>query len=408
MLILKLAWRNIWRHRRRSLITAAAMSVGIALTISMMALQTGMFSQVFHILVEKQIGHVQIHAKAYPKKKALYDTIPNAPARIKQLSQLQPVRAVSGRLYGFALLGAGDEAGGARLTGILPAAEDHLTGLAANVVAGRYLSDKPAGELLLGHQLAEDLKVKLGDEVVVVTQAADGSMGNALLHVSGLFKTGASALDRGGAFIHLKDAEELFALEDQVHEIAILGAGREQVPELVAAVKKAVSDPALLVRSWAEISPEAKQMLEMQDASSFILIFLIFGVAGLGILNTMLMSVFERTRELGVLISLGFKPRQVIALILSETVLLTCLSAVIGVSLGLLLDAYLVLHGLDLGMQEGFSMSGIQFGSTLKGQFELSAVFITLVGLFLIAVLSSIWPAVRAARLRPVQAMQVK
>jgi ABC-type lipoprotein release transport system permease subunit len=402
-MILKLAWRNIWRHTRRTLITAFAMAFGVALCMGFMAWGDGVFVMVFDSMVTKSLGHAQIHAKEFPKQRALYETIEDADELKKKLEALDEVTAAASRVFGYALLAAGDEATGGQVTGIDPGDEVRMRDLSKSVIDGEYLPSEAKQKMLLGFELAETMKAKVGDEVVVVTQAADGSMGNELYTVNGILKTGAIAVDKLGAFVHLEDARSLLVLEGQVHEIALMADGKLAVPKMMKAVKPHISDK-LLLRSWGDVNPMAKQFVSLQDAMFLIIAFIIFGVAALGILNTMLMSVFERTKELGVLIALGLKPRQIVQLIMAETFFLTLISVFIGFILGTVVDWWLVTYGIDMGSAVDFS--GMRMEPVIKGVVRPAGVIVTVVILFFVSFFASLWPAIRAARLQPVAAMR--
>ncbi len=292
-----------------------------------------------------------------------------------------------------------------------PADEAKVRGLDQDIVEGAWLPTAAAQKVVLGVDLADSLDAKLGDELVVVTSAADGSMGNALYTVGGILKTGSVFIDKSGAFLHRDDAQELFALEGRVHEIVVLAEDKAHIDPVADAVKTAMAKPAdeageggVLVRSWAEVSPSSYQLITMQDAIGLLLSFLIFGLAGLGILNTMLMSVFERTRELGVLIALGLKPRQVLSVILLETLLLTVIAMVVGLLLGGLLDWYLVTYGINWGTE--FEFSGIRIPARMMGVVRPEGIVTVVLSLFFISFFASLWPAARAARLHPVVAMR--
>lgn len=334
------------------------MATGLALCMGYLAIADGMFEDIFEALVSKQLGHAQLHHPRWPRTRALFDTLDDASDLERKLRALPEVSAVSARVIGAALLAAGDESGGGQLIGVVPRDEDEVRELRRSLVEGSYLPDTPGHQVLVGKELATRLRIGVGSELVAVTQAADGSLGNEIYKVAGLLRTGSAVLDKTAVFLHLEDAQALFALEGRVHEIAVMAPDREHIDAMVAAVKAAAARPphpsdtahdgdGVLVRSWAEVNPSAYQMISLQDAMNLLVALLIFGLAGLGILNTMLMSVFERTKELGVLIALGFKPRQVLLLILAETLLLTATSILIGLLAGGLLDAWLVVHGLD-------------------------------------------------------------
>ncbi|HCF58288.1 MAG TPA: hypothetical protein DFS52_09890 [Myxococcales bacterium] len=314
---------------------------------------------------------------------------------------------MSGRAHGFALLGAGDKSAGGQLLGVDPAREPRVTLLHEKLVEGEYLGERPEKKILLGAGLARSLEAGVGDELVVVTQAADGSMGNALFRVGGVLKTGSVATDRSGALVHLRDLQELLVLEGRVHEVALLAKTRDGAPSLASDAERTLEGRGLLVRTWAQVNPELAKMLELQSVGSWIILFIVFSVASLGVLNTMLMSVLERTKELGVLRALGLRPRQVVALVLCESALLACVAAVVGTGLGLLADGYLVTYGLDLTRFIGdFSFGGIAFGPVLRGEVRLDRIVATVVGLFAVTLIASVWPALRAGRLRPVEAMR--
>lgn len=404
----RIAWRNIWRSPRRTWITVSAMALGVALCMACVAWIDGMFMDGFDLLVRQTIGHVQVQHPAYPKHRALYDTIPDAETLLERLDRLPDVQAVSGRVLGYSLLAVRDQAAGAQLIGVVPEREAATSSIDTKVESGgHWLGGEPRKEILLGFGLAESLKAKLGDEVVVVTQAADGSLGNDLFHVTGVIKTGSVARDRAGAYVHRTDLQQLLALPDQLHEIALIARDEDRIPALASEVRSALADRRVLVRTWDEVNPVAKQLISFQDSFMFVMLFLVYAVAALGILNTMLMSVFERTKELGVMRALGLRPVQTMLLVVLESAAMALVAGALGLGLGLLFDGYLVKYGIDLSNLMGsFSFGGISFSPVMYGRIRLSAVVTTVVGLFGIAILASLWPAFRAARLKPVEAMR--
>lgn len=409
-LLIKIAWRNIWRQRRRSLITVGAMAFGVALSMACVAWSDGIFQDGFDLMVSQTLGHVQVHNPNYPKQHALYDTLPQS--LNQKLKSLPALAVSSARLFGFSLVAAGDEASGAQLIGVIPEDEAATSGIDKKVQpGGHWLSTKPDKQIVLGAGLAETLKVKVGAQIVVVTQAADGSMGNDLLNLVGIVKTGSVTRDRGGAFMHLSDLQDLLVLPNALHEISMLAQDNDKIPQLkaqvVASLSKSQTSSPALVQSWDQINPMAKQMLGFQDAFLFIMLVLVYAVASLGILNTMLMSVFERTKEFGVMRAIGVRPGQIVGMVLIESGSLAVIAAILGGLGGLALDAYLVIHGIDLSdMMNNFSFGGLSFNPLMRGYVRPQAVIITLIGLVIIALLSALWPAIRAARLKPVDAMR--
>lgn len=407
LLLARMAWRNLWRHARRSLITASAMAVGIALCMALISVTDGTYVLMFDILVDQQLGHVQVHDPEYPEQRSLYETLHDADARLAAIDALPATDAATGRLVGYALLGGAERSIGGQLTGVVPAREAKATKLATKIARGAWLDETAQGQIVVGIGVAEELDVDVGGEVVVVTQAADGSMGNALYRVVGVAKTGVTALDRGGAWVHLRDLQELLVLPDQVHEIQLRARDPEQLEAYVPAVQAAVGEGAL-VRPWWVVSPQIQQMMGMQDGAAFVTIGLVLAVAAIGVVNTMLMSVFERTRELGVLLAIGIRPWRMVGMVLFEAVFLAAISIVIGLLGGGLLDYYLVVYGLDFSgsVSKGYTAMGMTIDPVMRGAFRPEPLGWIVGAVFVVSILAAMWPAVRAARLRPVESIR--
>ena len=426
MFLFTVAWRNLWRHRRRSLITAAAMGVGMALVLFVIALTDGMYSQMFDVMVTQNLGHVQVHHPDYPERRRMYDTVDVAGDAVAKMESTPGVTQLTTRVFGFALAGSEDKSAGARLVGVLPDREQGVTHADQRVVAGRFLGSAPAREVVIGDEMAEELDLEVGGELVVIGQSTYGAVASDLFTIVGLHHTGSTAMDRSGVYLHQADLQAFLELPDQVHEIVVItedAFAAEPVSAALAATLAEDAPPSAdaegadgaedagaqpLVRTWQEADPQAAQLIGMQDASKFIMMGVVFSVAGLGVLNTMLMAVFERTRELGVMRALGLTPGQLLRLVLIESVLLTAVAGLFGLALGGVLDYWVITEGLDFsaGDGKGLVYQGITLDPRIKGEFNLDGVLLTIAVMFSISVLSAVWPAVRAARLRPVDAMR--
>jgi len=419
-----MAWRNLWRHGRRSLLTALAIALGMGMTMAIISLYDGMFGTFRELMVDRAIGHVQIVHSAFPTRRGLYDTLPGASELLATIDALPASRGAVARGHGQALLGTERRSSGVRLLGVLPAREAEVTDLPAVVPstirgrdAGRFLASEPAREIVLGADLARDLEVGVGGEVVAVTQDALGGIGNEAYTVVGLARSGDEAMDRAGAWIHLRDLQELLAIDDRVHEIRVLAASDDTatVSALSGAVAAALptdlvpaDEGELQIAPWWEVDPMAAQLFEMRGISQFIVLFVVFGLVALGVINTMLMSVIERTRELGVIQALGLRPRGIVGLVLSEAALLGALGAAIGVGIGGMLILYLRVVGIefDVGDGEGLGFGGVIFPTRLYGGLSPAVIVQPLIGVSISALIAALLPALRAARLRPVDAIR--
>jgi len=382
------------------------MSIAIVMVMWMVSYMGGMYGQIYDVLIDQKLGHVQVHHPDYPGRSAMHDTVGDAAGVLAEVNALPESVAATGRLLAFGLVGSAETSTGGRLMGIDPAAEDSVTGLARRVKQGKMVAAGAPREAVVGVTLAEELEVGVGDEVVVILQAADGSMGSELYDVVGVARTGDGMMDRAGLWVDLAGLQELLVLPDQVHEILVLGGDMDHAPALSAAVAGAV-DGDLLVRTWEETDPMTAQMAGYQTLSIGIMLAIFYGVASLGILNTMLMAVFERTRELGLLAALGLRPATIRRVVLAESFLLALVAALVGGSLGLLAQYLMVTRGMDLSVDgKGMEYMGLVLDPIIMGTYEPATTVFTLAVVFVVAVLAGLWPAWRATRMDPVEAMR--
>lgn len=403
--LMRLAWRNVWRQRRRSLVTSSAMAIGIALCMSLIAFQDGFNVEMKRVMIDQRLGHIQLHHPDYPGRGAMHDAISSIDARIAELEARPDIRAVTARLKGPSLIGGPTKAEGGALTGVDPTREESVTQASLMVTQGRYLSSTPQQEVVLGFELAKNIEVGLGDDVVILTQAADGSMGNTLLTVVGLISTGDEKTDKLGAFTHLADLQELLWMADKAHEITVVTHSGNELGTLAETLRASPAGEAALVRTWKEIDPQTFKMIKTQEDMGVLVLLIVLSVAGIVILNTMMMTVFERTRELGVLKALGMRPGGVMGLITAEAAALSTLSVIIGLTVGGLLDWYLVTQGVKF-MDGDLTFAGVRFSGRLTGVVRAEPIIQTVVLTYVISILAALWPALRAARLDPVKSMR--
>jgi len=406
--LVQVAWRNLWRQRRRTLITASAIALSVAMCMATLAINDGSYAKLFNVMVEQQLGHVRVHHEDYPGKRVMFDTLADASSLLERLDGLEGTVAAAPRLNGYALVGSGDLSAGGQLIGIVPPRETDVTNLQDRVIDGRYLDESPKAEALIGTGLAEELEIGPGGEIVVVTQSADGSMGNMIYNVAGVFRTGNTAMDRSGVYLHLADLQELLVLEDQAHEMILLTTDDDAVETYAETVSSMLPEGPAEAQPWWIASPPTAEMMKMRDVTAIITLGIVFLVAGFGLLNTMLMAVYERTRELGVLRALGLRPRMLVYMVNTEAVLLSLVGCAAGLVLGAALDGYLVVYGLDFSeaVPDGFSFAGVTIDPVLYGQVRPEPIALILTCAVAVALIGSFIPAIRAAMLRPVEAIR--
>jgi ABC-type lipoprotein release transport system permease subunit len=291
--------------------------------------------------------------------------------------------------------------------GVDPQVEARVTSFLSGLQAGA-LDDSVERSLLLGDVLARELEASIGSEVAIVTQAADGSLGNDLFLVSGILHTGLSYLDRSLAVLYLEDLQELLALgSDEVHEIAVRIGDPMAADAFAARLNASENWPANTVaQSWGDLAPQLRDYLGLAQGMYGFIILIIALFTATGVLNTMMMAVFERSREIGLVSALGMRPLLIVSSILLESLFLGILGLIGGFVLGAWGMSYLTTQGLDLRRWMGeVSMLGTRMDPILKASWGWDYVFWSAAGLLLATLLAALFPAVKAARLNPVQAL---
>jgi ABC-type lipoprotein release transport system permease subunit len=415
VLVFRLGWRNLWRNPGRSLLSIGAVAVACAVLITVESLRTGLVRQTLENGTRLVLGHLQVQDATFRKDRNLYDTIGGGDgtdvAALLAAVERRTGMAAAPRVVGFGLLSTGERSAGAEILGVDAGREARVSRLLETVVEGRGLDGAPRGAVLLGRTLAEDLGVTVGGEVAVVTQAADGSLGNELWHLRGVLRTGLAALDRSLAVVAIADLQDLMALDHaRIHQVVARMPDPEQAPQAADALAADGTLPSgAQAESWATLVPVLADYRRLIGAWGWVMVGIVGTFAGFGVLNTMLMAVFERTHEFGVLAALGLRPPLVLAMVLAECAALAAVGIVIGIAAGAGGMAYFVLYGWDLTRwAEGLTISGVLVDPVLRGAWTWQTVPSIAAALGIIIVLAGLLPAVRAAGLRPVAALAAR
>lgn len=414
--LLRLAWRNLWRNPRRTMIAMAAIGFGYAMLLFLACLMAGLRQQMIETGTGLLLSDVEVHAPDYYPERPIHQTLgaqkgTDVGALVAAIAADPRVQAASPRVYGYGLVSATHQSAGAQLLGVVPDQEQKITLLQTRMVKGSYLTGRTPKEIVIGDKLATTSGVDVGSEIVLLAPAADGSTGNDLYTVTGMFHTGLDAMDRGLALMSLASLQELLRLPPgRIHEVGI----KLHDNDITAAAATAAGLEVQLsktfpvrVRAWPDLAPELADYVQFNRRVTFFLFFIFFLLAVMGIVNTMLMAIVERTRELGMLMAVGMRPVQVVGLIVAEAASLAGASLVLGGALGYPLLWYLQVHGLNLGGDRGaVSLGGVVVGPIWHGRQDFAAYAQAAVGLALTAVVSALYPALRAARFRPAEALR--
>jgi ABC-type lipoprotein release transport system permease subunit len=370
--------------------------------ITSYGLMEGMLDQMVRNATQLVTGEAQLHAPGYLSDRSLYKTLAGPEDTLAALRK-QSIEAAP-RAYGYGLVSQGTKSAGALFWGAEPEMEKETFDLAGHLSEGRYLGSEPRKELVMGKKLARSLNAKLGSEVVVLVQASDGSMGNELFTVTGIFKSAGEGIDRSGAVMHLDDFRELFVMPRGIHEIAV--NTRERIPLEKLSDLLSSAAPEAEVKTWRQLLPIISDMLQLSGASMSLFGAIFFIAAGLGVMNTMLMATYERSHEFGLLKALGTSPWRIVRDVTIEAWLLACVSTVFGVISGVAASYALQEIGLDTSKFAGeTTIAGVAFDPVWRASLNLMSVVQPVIIMWIVCVVASLYPAAMSARLDPVKSM---
>ncbi len=401
-MLFKIAWRNIWRNRIRSLVVIASVAVGLFAGMFMIAFIEGMAKQEIDSTVETQLSHIQFHNPAFIEDKDANYIIENGRAIIDILKKNKDVKAVSGRVITTGMISSTSSASGVEIHGIAPDEESAVTSISKNVIEGAYFTGAKRNEIVIGKKLAEKLGVKLHNKIVLTFQSKSGDLTAGSFRIGGIFRSRNSAFDQTTVFTRFDDLAGLLGTGNGIHEIAIILKDGQKTTQVAKELKKEY--PLLLVQTWTELSPQMALLTGIMDQVMYVIIGIILLALMFGIINTMLMAVLERQREFGMLMAIGMNKPRVFFMILLESVMLTCAGIPAGILFTIVTVGSLARHGIDLS---AFSQALSQFGFSNIVYPELQhSMFlpVTLMTAFT-AVLSAIYPAIKALQFKPAEAI---
>jgi ABC-type lipoprotein release transport system permease subunit len=403
--MLSLAWRNIWRNPWRSAITLSGVAFAAALLVFAVALQSGTYETMIQTALKARVGHVQVQAPEYHDRARLQDALLAPDAVARAIESLPDVAAVSVRGVAVALISSAERTLGAYVAGVDPVREASVSSIAGATREGAYLAGGDTSHAVIGGALAKALRVTVGDEIVLLGDGFDGSVASGVFKVKGLFRSGQPELDRGLIQIPRAAFDETFAMNGAAHEVVVVGRDLDRLPELTAAIGRALpGGEPLAVLPWPDLIPGLQQAVELDRLSNWILYAILILVVALSLMNTFLMAVMERTREFGVLLCLGMTPRRLMRVVFSECALLALLGVCAGLVLGALGTAYFQVHGLEVPGAEMFSRWGLP--SRLSPRLSWGSALAGPALVFVVTVATATFPIARIRRLDAVHAVR--
>ncbi len=405
-MIVSLAWRNVWRSKLRSAVIILATILGICAGIFSAAFYKGMTDSRIEKAIMNELSHVQIHNPEFINSNEIHDYISNADELKRKISLLPSVAGVSNRYVIYSMVSSAETGAGVKILGIDPEAEKQTTRLYTQLLEGDYFKEKRKNQVLIGHKLADKLKVKLNSKVVITLLDVDNNITYGAFRVVGIYKTANSGFDESNIFVRKSDLSKLINLPPDVcHEIAVLAQKNDEVEGIKSKIEEIV--PNLKVMSWLELSPEVRYMAEAMDLMMYIFIGIILLALLFGIVNTMLMVVLERTKEIGMLMAVGMNKQKIFLMILLETVFLSLTGGVIGVALGALISKHFETTPIDLSSwMEG--LSGMGFDTLIYTSVEWPILINVTIMVLITGVISALYPAYKALQNDPSEALRTE
>ena len=404
MQILKMAFRDLGRNRRRSFFSALAVGGGLALLILMASVVEGEMGGALENAIKLQSGHIQIRAATYDENKTSLkweDLVANPDEITAKIAAFDQVKAATPRLYASGFLSSGTQSAGAKITGIdplSPASDPYREG----IISGQYLSPDDRDAVLIGRPMAEKLDLKVGDNVGLSLNTADGNVQEQTLTVKGIYTTNTYGFDSATVFLPLAKAQAMTRTENHASTIFVLLKDTSMTDTVAPALSVSSN---LEVKTWKDLNVLFVEWEDMAQSYIGFLYLIILAISVSVIINTLIMSVYERTREIGILSAIGMRGSRIMMLFLAESSLLAIGGVIMGLIIGVLATMYFNVNGFYVG---NMGLSGIAITDTVYAKLTMENLINLTIMTFVATILAGLYPAITASRLQPVEALRAE
>jgi ABC-type lipoprotein release transport system permease subunit len=400
-----MAFRDLGRNRRRTFFSMLALAIGLALLVLMGSFINGEMSNAMDTTIQLQSGHLQIRKQSYEESKTSLkwdDLIENPALVTEQLASLEPVIAASPRLFASGIVVSRNRSAGVRIIGIDPASQTNDP-YREGLIRGEFLTPDDREGILIGRPLAEKMGLDVGDQINLTANTSNGDVNEQLFTVRGIYSTETNTFDTGVVFVPLAKAQAITSTENHASTIFVLLKDKDQTE----AVVNALQTGGYQVLTWTKMNELIIQTETMANSYMSLFYLIVLAVTATVIVNTLIMAVYERTREIGILAAIGMKGRRIMAMFLAESSILAVGGVVLGLILGLLAVAYLERNGFYVGNM-AVGGGGFLIRDTVYAKFSLDATINVTIMAFIITLLAGLYPAMMAARMEPVEALRAE
>lgn len=404
-MIWSVSWRNVWRSKTRSLVIITAITLGVFAGVYTVAFMFGWVNQRIASVINTEMSHMQIHHQEYIETNEVHKFIPNITEIKEDLKEIPMVKAVSERVIATCMISSAETGSGVQLMGVIPDEEMLVTNLHEKIIDGEYFEGVKSNPIVIGEKLAEKLKVKVRSKLVVTITEMDGTLTGGAFRVAGIYRTSNSTYDEAKAFVRADDLRRLLKLDSNAgHELAIVV--KENGTENLTAMEVRNRYPDLETLTWEQLVPDMQLVNENMNFMLYIFVGIILLALGFGIVNTMLMVILERVKELGMLMAVGMNRTRVFTMIVLETVFLSLTGGTIGILLALILTQITGKTGIDLSIW-GDGLNSMGYDSIIYPEIGFDSIIGVTVMVILTGILSAIYPARKAIKLNPAEALRI-
>ncbi|MDW3647456.1 MAG: FtsX-like permease family protein [Bacteroidia bacterium] len=404
-MLLKLAWRNLWRNKRRTLITTASIFVAVILSTFMRSLQEGSYNEMIKNAVSFYSGYIQIHQNGYWDEQKLDNSFEDIELIKTALSEEQRVTVATPRIESALLISSGEKTHIAQIVGTEPEQEDQLTNLAEKVVEGRYLTSDDRG-LMIAQGIAEKLKVGVGDSLILLGQGYHGVSANEIYPIIGIVKYASPLLNKRIMFLPLKEAQEMFVAHERLTSYAINVENPKQSESVAQALKAELDSEAYEVMPWTELSPDLIKMIEGDRAGGYLFMAILYVIIGFGIFGTALMMINERQYEFGVMTAIGMKKGKLAQLLTLEMVIMAILGVIAGFVAAIPIITYFQINPITFEGEAAKAYEAFNIAPIIPTALDMGVIASQALVVLIITLLISIYPILQLLRLDPIKAMR--
>ncbi len=404
-MLLKLAWLNIWRNKRRTIITATSVFFAVLLAIIFRSLTDGIYDNMIHNVVSYSSGYLQIHQKGYWDEQSIDNTFKEDEQLYKELLKNPNITIVIPRLQTFALASYADKTKGVLVLGIDPTKEKEVNSLHKKIIDGQYIENVNENAVVLGEGLASQLKLMVNDTLVLLGQGYHASSAAAKYRVKGLIKLGAIELNNNVVYMPLKQSQFMHGAENRLSSVSIMLDKTTHLETLKNSLKNSIDPEKYEVMTWKEMMPEMDQFIEADSTAHYIIVGVLYFIISFGLFGTLLMMIFERKHELGILIAIGMKKRLLAIILLLESILISLIGCVAGILAGIVVVKWFTIHPIHLTgeikqVYEDYGIESIIYFSSQEKIFIVQTLIV-----LALSILLAFYPGYKVIKLKPVEAI---